>query len=119
MPLKTIARFALPYLALLVADLSGAALLYKTANLPGQDALAYSGLITACAIFWFLGRKNGVTSIAPALASGLVVSIPFLVFALSTLSPSDDHVVYIAQLSPLCGALFGCNVGILGSKRGI
>jgi len=116
MPMKTFARFALPILAFIAADVAGTMLLYKFANISGKDALAYSGLVTGLCVFWFLGRKNGVDSIAPALAAGLAVSIPLLVFGALSLVPTDDHVAYLGQIAPLCGALLGCNLGILATR---
>ena len=116
MPMKNFARFAIPVIALIAADLASAVLLYKFANVSGQDALAYSGLLAGLCIFWFLGRKNDVEAIAPAITAGLVTSTPLIVFGALTLVPTDDHVTYLAQISPLCGALLGCNLGILASR---
>ena len=106
----------MPVIALIAADLASAVLLYKFANISGQDALAYSGLLAGLCIFWFLGRKNDVEAIAPAITAGLVTSTPLIVFGALTLVPTDDHVTYLAQISPLCGALLGCNLGILASR---
>jgi hypothetical protein len=115
--MKMLAKYVISTIAMLLCTATGAFLLYKTGHIAGQDAICYAGLIAGQIVFFPLGRKRGIQMLAPSIVAGIITALPAFLFSLMVRMPSDDQVVFLAQLLPAYGALLGCCLGIIAGMR--